>query len=89
MILLRTGIVLGSCTLVRIAELLLANLLFRLRVLLALSVLLRSSLLYLLHLRNLGTGKDRADAVVHLVNHLIPYLCTLQFEDEQRVFLLV
>ena len=53
-------------------------------------MLLWSSFLYLLlHLRNLGTRQDRTDAVIHLVDHIIPYLCTFQFEDQQRVFLLV
>jgi len=73
--LLGTGVVLCGSLLVLINELLLANLLLRLGILLALGVLLRGGLLHLLHLWNLGTGEDRGDAVVHLVDHRIPYLC--------------
>ena len=81
---------LGGCLLVSVHQLLLTNLLLALRVLLTLGALLRSGLLYLLlHLRNLGTCQDRTDAVVHLVDHIIPHLGTLQFEDQQRILLLV
>ena len=45
--------------------------------------------LLLLHLRNLSAVQHSHRAVVHLVNHVVPYLCTLQLEDEQWVFLLV
>ena len=31
----------------------------------------------------------RDGAIVHIVNHVIPYLCTFQLEDEQGVFLFV
>ena len=79
-----TGVAMSSCLLVRVAEVI-----FLLVVTLA--ALLRSGLLYilLLHLRNLSAHEDADGAVVHVVDHGIPQLHTLQFEDEQRVFLLV
>ena len=88
--LLGTGVLGGSGSLIGINHLLLLQILLALRVLLSLCVLLGGSLLYLLlHLRNSGTCQDAGDAVVHVVNHVVPYLGTLQLEDEERVFLLV
>ena len=52
-------------------------------------MLLGSSLLYLLHHRNLGTHENADRAVVHGVDHVVEQLDGLQLEDEQRVFLLV
>ena len=45
--------------------------------------------LLLLHDRNLTTHQDAGDAVVHIIDHSVPYLCTLQLEDKQWVLLLV
>ena len=80
---------LGSSLLVLVNELFLTHLLLRLSILLTLCPLLRSSLLNLLHLRNLGTCEDAADTVIHLIDHSIPYLRTLEFEDQEWVFLLI
>ena len=57
-----------------------------------LRALLGSSLLHFLgrlHLRNLTAHEHTRRTVVHVVNHVVPQLHALQFEDEQRVFLLV
>ena len=87
---LGTSVVLGCSLLVAIDQLLLADVLLALNILLALSVLLGSGLLnLLLHLRNLAAGEDRADAVVHLVDHIVPNLGALELEDQQRILLLV
>ena len=81
---------LGSGTLVGIGQPFFVQILLGFRVLLTLGMLLRGCLLYLLlHFGYLGTGKNGADTIVHLIDHVIPHLGTLQFEDEQRVFLLV
>ena len=57
----------------------------------ALTSLCRGSLtnLLLLHFRNLTAHQDARRLVVHVVNHAVPELRTLQFEDQQRVFLFV
>ena len=81
---------LGCSLLVLVDELFFTHLLLALSILLALGALLRSCFLYLLlHLRNLGTRQDGADAVIHLIDHIVPNLGTLQLEDQQRIFLLV
>ena len=57
----------------------------------ALTSLCRGSLtnLLLLHFRNLTAHQNARRLVVHVVNHAVPELRTLQFEDQQWVFLLV
>ena len=45
--------------------------------------------LLLLHDRNLTTHQDAGDTVVHVIDHSVPNLCTLQLEDEQWILLLV
>ena len=72
--LLGTGVVLGSGTLVLVGQLLLVEILLALGVLLTLVGRLGSGLLHLLYDGNLGAGQDGADAVVHLVDHRVPYL---------------
>ena len=60
--------------------------------LIALSVLLGRSLLHLLALhlhRNLTTHEEAGHAGVHIVDHRIPELGTLEFEDQQWILLLV
>ena len=47
------------------------------------------NLLLLFHYWNLTTHQDAADAVVHVVDHAVPDLGTLQLEDQQWILLLV
>ena len=47
------------------------------------------NLLLLFHYWNLSTHQDAADAVVHVVDHAVPDLGTLQLEDQQWILLLV
>ena len=90
MVLLSAGVVLSCGLLIAVDKLLLTNVLLALNILLALSVSLRSGLLnLLLHLGYTAAGEDRADAVVHLVDHLVPNLGTLELEDKQWILLLV
>ena len=90
MVLLSAGVVLSCGLLIAVDKLLLTNVLLALNILLALSVLLGSGLLnLLLHLGYTAAGEDRADAVVHLVDHLVPNLGTLELEDKQWILLLV
>ena len=89
-VLLGTGVVSSCGSLIGIRQLFFADVLLRLCVLLALGVLFESSLSnLLLYLRNLGTRQNLADAVVHLIDHIIPHLGRLEFENQERVFLLV
>ena len=87
--LLGTGVLSCGTCLVGVGHLLLVQVLLALGVLVALGALFGGSLLYLLHFWDGTTHQDRHDAVVHVVDHGIPHLGTLQFEDEQRVFLFV
>lgn len=59
--------------------------------LIALCVLLGLCLahLFLLHHGDLTAHEETGDTVVHIVDHLIPDLSALQFEDQQRILLLV
>ena len=43
----------------------------------------------LLHFRNTATHKNAHDTIVHVVDHRVKQFHTLEFEDEQRVFLFV
>ena len=82
----------GSCSLVGIAELFLVEValclgIFRLLVLLG--HFLWSFLRSLLQFWYAAAHENADDTVVHVVNHGVKQFNALQFEDEQRVFLLV
>ena len=89
--LLGTGVVSSGGSLVRILKLLLVEVALGLGVLRLLLAwhLLWSLLRSLLHLRNTTTHEYADDTVVHIVHHIVEQLHTLEFEDEQRVFLFV
>ena len=89
--LLGTGVVSSGGSLVGILKLLLVEITLGLGVLRLLLTrhLLRSFLRSLLHLRNTTTHEYADDTVVHVVDHVVEQLHTLEFEDEQRVFLFV
>ena len=87
--LLPSCVLLGCCSLVRIGQPFLIEVLLRLCILLALMLWFWSCLLHLLYFGDLCTCENGADAVVHLINHRIPHFSALKFKDEQGVFLLV
>ena len=81
----------GSSSLVGVSKLFFLNVAFCLYILrLFPSRLLCWSLLWcLLHFRNTATHKNAHDAVIHIVDHGVKEFHTLEFEDEQRVFLFI
>ena len=89
--LLGTSVVCGSCCLIGILKLLLVKVALGLGVLRLLLAwhLLRSFLWSLLHFWNAAAHENADDTVVHVVDHVVEQLNALEFEDEQRVFLLV
>ena len=78
-------VVLGGCLLVLVDEVLALLLGVALAVLLGVGF----AHLVLLHFGNLSAREDGGDAVVHVVHHVVEELGALEFEDEERVFLLV
>ena len=89
--LLGTGVVSSGGSLVGILKLLLVEVALGLGVLRLLLAwhLLRSFLWSLLHFWNAAAHENADDTIVHVVDHVVEQLNTLEFEDEQRVFLLV
>ena len=89
--LLTTGVVSSGGSLIGILKLLLVEVALGLGVLRLLLAwhLLRSFLWSLLHFWNAAAHEYADDTVVHVVDHVVEQLNTLEFEDEQRVFLLV
>ena len=89
--LLTTGVVSSGGSLIGILKLLLVEVALGLGVLRLLLTrhLLWSLLRSLLHFWNAAAHEYADDTVVHVVDHVVEQLNTLEFEDEQRVFLLV